>query len=117
MKSAFLQDPIMQDALQVKYNLAAENDMDILKVAKAIRAYNIANPPPSSPPSSRKLISGHPIGRSIVRHSETMDVRPAEEIAKPQKTDRAKSKNRLGSRPPSGAFKRPARGSSKRWLP
>lgn len=119
MKSSFLNDPIMKDALQVKYDLAAENDMDISKVAKAIHQYNSMNPPPSSPPSSRKLISGHPIGRSISRHSEAMEeITSAQKMARPRKADHPKSKNRPASRPAGGrAFKSAARDSSKRWLP
>jgi hypothetical protein len=64
-----LQDPIMQEAFQAKYDIATENGMDIRKVAAAIRAYNAANPPPPTP-RNRKLIEGHPVGRSVLREGE-----------------------------------------------
>ena len=64
-------DPIMEELFRVKYAISAENDNDVRKVVTAIRAYNLANPPPHTP-SRRKLIEGHPVGRSVFRDDEIL---------------------------------------------
>lgn len=64
-------DEVMKDVLRVKYEFAEENGMDFDRVVASIHASNEANPPPPTPPR-RKLIDGHPVGRSVWRDDETL---------------------------------------------
>ncbi len=64
-------DEVMKDVLRVKYEFAEENGMDFDRVVASIRELNKAYPPPPTPPR-RKLIDGHPVGRSVWRDDEIL---------------------------------------------
>jgi hypothetical protein len=64
-------DPILKELMQIKHDIAAENDYDVSKVAAAIRSFNRAHPAPPTP-IHRKMIKGHPIGRSVWRDDEVL---------------------------------------------
>lgn len=66
-----ISDPILQELFRAKYEIAAENGMDTARVVEAIRHFNAANPPPPTP-AHRKLIEGHPVGRSVMREDDTL---------------------------------------------